>query len=90
MTFNFSKALEHIKDGRRVKRYSWNGQNQFIFLVNGSNFKVNRPPLLGIYPEGTEVAYHGHIDIRTEQGYVVPWVASHSDLLAEDWGLVGN
>jgi hypothetical protein len=57
--------------------------------VNGSNFKVSRAPLLGIYPEGTEVSYHSHIDMKTAQGYVVPWLASQVDLLAEDWVIVG-
>jgi len=60
----------------------------FIFLVPGSKFKVNRPPLLGIYPEGTEINYHAHIDMNTTTGEVVPWVASQSDILADDWGIV--
>lgn len=61
----------------------------FVFLVPGSVFKVNRPPLLGIYSEGTEIEYHAHIDMRTAQGQVVPWLASQTDVLAEDWEIVG-
>ena len=57
----------------------------FIFLVPGSIFKVNRPPLLGIYPKDTEIQYHAHIDMKTAQGYVVPWLASQADILDEDW-----
>lgn len=87
----FSEALDAIKRGERVARKGWNGKGMFLFLVPGSAFKVNRPPLLGIYPEGTDISYHGHIDMKTAQGYVVPWVASHSDLLQEDWMIVeGN
>lgn len=82
---NFSDALLVIKAGGRVARDGWNGKDMFIFLVPGSTFKVNRPPLLGIYPEGTEVNYHGHIDQKTAQGYVVPWLAAQMDLLADDW-----
>lgn len=37
---------------------------------------------------GTKVQYHPHIDMKTAQGYVVPWLASQADMLAEDWGLV--
>lgn len=81
----FSAALRIVKNGGRVWRLGWNGKGMFIFLVPGSTFKVNRAPLLGIYPEGTEINYHGHIDMRTAQGLVVPWVASQSDLLADDW-----
>ena len=86
---DFGKALEAIKDGKKVQRSGWNGKGMFLFLVPGSTFKVNRPPLLGIYPEGTEVDYHAHIDMKTAQGYVVPWLASQSDLLSDDWELVG-
>jgi hypothetical protein len=50
----FSTALDLIKTGKRVRRAGWNGKGMFIFLVPGSKFEVNRQPLLGIYPEGTE------------------------------------
>jgi len=82
---SFSEALEIVKAGGRVARRGWNGKDMFIFLVPASNFQVNRPPLLGIYPEGTEVTYHAHIDMKTAQGYVVPWLASQADLLDADW-----
>lgn len=54
---NFGWALEQLKSGNKVCRFGWNGKNMFLFLVPGSTFKVNRPPLLGIYPEGTEINY---------------------------------
>jgi hypothetical protein len=85
---NFGQAIEHLKDGRKVARSGWNGKEMFLFLVPGSTFKVNRAPLLGIYEEGTEVEYHAHIDMKTAQGYVVPWLASQSDMLSDDWVLV--
>ena len=81
----FSEALELIKKGKRMMREGWNGKNMFIFLVPGSTFKVNRPPLLGIYTEGTEINYHGHIDMRTADGMIVPWSCSQTDMLEEDW-----
>ena len=82
---DFSKALEAVKQGSKVAREGWNGKNMFIFLVPGSTFTVNRPPLLGIYPEGTEINYHAHVDMRTADGQIVPWLASQTDLLADDW-----
>jgi hypothetical protein len=85
--FDFSTALQHLKDGKRVCRTGWNGKDMFVFLVPGSTFKVNRPPLLGIYPEGTQINYHGHVDMRTADGQIVPWLCSQTDLLAEDWML---
>jgi hypothetical protein len=83
----FSQALVALKEGHRVRRAGWNGKGMFIFLVPGSVFKVNREPLLSIFGEGTEVKYHGHIDMKTTQGYIVPWLASQADLLDEDWEL---
>jgi len=82
---NFGEALGLLKNGKRVSREGWNGKGMFLFLVPGSTFTVNRPPLLGIYPEGTVINYQPHIDMRTAQGTIVPWLASQSDVLAEDW-----
>jgi len=82
---NFSDALIKVKEGKKVARAGWNGKAMFIFIVPGSTFKVNRHPLLGIYPEGTEVTYHAHIDMKTADNKVVPWFASQTDILAEDW-----
>jgi len=87
---NFSDALNEIKAGNRVSRAGWNGKGMFVFLVPGSTFKVNRPPLLGIYPEGTEINYHGHVDMKTADGQIVPWLCSQTDLLADDWGIATN
>lgn len=85
---NFSDALQSIKAGNRVARAGWNGKKMFIFLVQGSTFIVNRPPLLGIYPEGTVINYHAHIDMRTADGMIVPWLCSQTDMLANDWEVV--
>lgn len=82
---NFSWALAELKAGRRLRRSGWNGKGMCVFLVNGSTFQVNRPPLLGIYPEGTTVTYQPHIDMRTADGTIVPWLASQTDVLATDW-----
>lgn len=82
---NFGQALELLNKSSKVHRESWNGKNQFLFLVPGSKFKVNRPPLLGIYPEGTEITYRPHVDIKTTDGSVFPWTPSQGDMLAEDW-----
>jgi len=85
---NFSEALGMLKNGNRVAREGWNGKGMFIYLVQGSRFKVNKAPLLGFYEEGTEIKYLPHIDMKTADGSFVPWLASQSDLLAEDYVLV--
>lgn len=85
---DFSDALNELKGGRCLARYGWNSQQQFIFLVKGSEFEVNRAPLLGIFPPGTRVRYGAHIDIKAANGEVRPWLASQADLLANDWHVV--
>ena len=85
---NFSKALENLKYGRRLARSGWNGKGMFIYLVQGSHFKANRPPLDRYYPDGTEITYQPHIDMKTADGSCVPWLPSQTDLLAEDWEIV--
>ena len=82
---NFGFALAALKAGKKVCRQGWNGKGMFLFLVQGSTFAVNRAPLLGIYPEGTVINYQPHIDMKTAQDTVVPWLASQSDVLADDW-----
>ena len=82
---DFGWALAQMRRGLKVARTGWNGRGMFLFHVPGSTFEVNRAPLLGIYPEGTSIEYHEHIDMKTAQGYVVPWLASQTDMLATDW-----
>jgi hypothetical protein len=85
---NFGQALEVLKAGGKVARAGWNGKSMFLFLVPGSTFQVNRPPLLGIYPEGTIIDYCPHIDMKTADDKIVPWLASQTDVLSEDWEVV--
>ena len=90
MGIGFDQVVIGLKEGRRFAREGWNGKGMFIFYVPGSTFKVNREPLLSILGEGTEVQYHGHVDMKTAQGYVVPWLCSQADMMAEDWQEVWN
>lgn len=85
---DFGKALTALRAGRLVQREGWNGKGMFLYLVPGSEFEVNIPPLNSIFSPGTKIRYHAHIDMRTAQGDCVPWLASQTDLLAEDWQIV--
>lgn len=85
---DFGQAIAALKNGQLVARSGWNGKGMFLYFVPGSRFTVNRPPLLGIYPAGTVIDYRAHIDMKTADGACVPWLASQSDVLAEDWELV--
>jgi hypothetical protein len=87
---NFGQALELLKAGKCCARKSWKEKSEserdmFVFLVPASDFKVNRHPLLGIYPEDTEIHYNAHIDVKRGDNNVSPWTALQSDMLADDW-----
>lgn len=88
LLLTFGGALAALKAGAKAARHGWDSKDMFVFLVPGSAFKVSRPPLLGIYAEGTEISYHAHIDMKTADGKIVPWLASQTDVLAEDWYLL--
>lgn len=85
---NFSEALDLIKRGKKLTRTNWNGKNMFVYLVAGSKFVVNRAPLNAIYPEGTEITYRPHIDLKAADGTCGVWSISNNDALAEDWEIV--
>ena len=88
-TVSFSRALEALKEGKRVTRQGWNGKGMWLFLVPGSTFTVQEGrPLAKYLTVGEQVQYGAHIDMKTASGNVVPWLASQTDMLAEDWEIL--
>ena len=77
-----------MKKGMKATRMGWNGKGMFVFRVPGSTFKVNRAPLLGLFPEGTQIDYLPHYDMKTATGEIVPWLCSQADMDADDWIIV--
>lgn len=87
-TFNFGDALSMLRAGARVTRQGWNGRGVWLVLIPGSTFTVQADRTLGeAAPDlvGQKISYRPHIDMKAVDGTVGPWVASQSDLLAEDW-----
>lgn len=85
---DFGQALAALKDGHRVARDGWNGTGMWLLLVPGSVITVaSDRPLGHAAPElvGTTLEYGSHIDVKTTDNRLVPWVASQSDILADDW-----
>ena len=88
---NFGKAIESLQAGLKVARAGWNGKGMFLVLIPGSTIPVSADRPLGkALPEkvGQVVQYQPHIDMYTAQGTLVPWLASQSDVLAQDWEVV--
>lgn len=70
---NFGIAIELLKQGARATREGWNGAGQFLELqVPDAQSNMGLP----------------YIYITTVQGFRVPWLASQTDMLAEDWQII--
>jgi hypothetical protein len=76
---NFGDALSALKAGKRVSRTGWNGKGLWLELqVPDANSKMTLPYVYLNYPS----------DSLYTPGARVPWLASQTDMLAEDWGIV--
>jgi hypothetical protein len=84
--FGFGTALEELKAGSKVARSGWNGKGMFIYYVPAASY----PAQTEIAKEhfGETVPYGAYIAMKTAQGNVVPWLASQTDVLADDWQVV--
>ena len=70
---NFQWALTELKRGQRIMRAGWNGKGMWLNLQSPDpGSKMTLP----------------YIYMCTAQGDYVPWLASQTDLLSEDWEIV--
>ncbi|EFO5077436.1 DUF2829 domain-containing protein [Escherichia coli] len=92
---DFSDALMWLKDGKKVARRGWNGENQFCWLVPDKQGASRLTPIkhaangeLEINFDSPLAPYGAHFVLKNAQGVVVPWMPSVGDLLACDWFVV--
>jgi hypothetical protein len=70
---DFGFALSQLKMGNKVARKGWNGKGMWLVLqVPDERSKMTRP----------------YIYMSTVDAALVPWVASQTDLIDEDWFVV--
>jgi hypothetical protein len=81
---DFGQALWILRNGDRVARKGWNGKGMFIYLVSEGAYPAKMPAIQGVF-ENDLVPYGAYIAMKTAQGNVVPWLASQTDILADDW-----
>lgn len=79
----FGIAVELLKKGKKVARQGWNGKGMYLFLS----------PKLGcqMYEQFTGEKINDlqeFVVMKTTDGTLVPWLASQTDVLAEDWMFV--
>jgi hypothetical protein len=85
-TMNFGHALIALQEGYKVSRIGWNGKGMWLGFTASDQWGL-----------GSNQPYDsGHIDskmlpwigMKTADGAYVPWLASQTDMLASDWGIV--
>jgi len=77
----FGMALEVLKSGGRVARIGWNGKAMWLKLV---------PTDLAdkVAFEFAALSAYPWIGMKTADDKFVPWLASQTDVLAEDWCVI--
>lgn len=87
---NFGQALDKLKQGIKIARAGWNGKGMFLYYVPENKYPASRNEhgtMIGVF-EDDMIPYGAYIAMKTAQNNVVPWLASQTDVLAEDWETV--
>lgn len=75
----FGLALDALKLGFKLSRAGWNGKGLWLQLHTPTESSLMTLPFIFMcYPD----------DAKTTPGARVPWLASQTDMLAEDWTVV--
>ena len=82
------EAIEALKNGKKVARIGWNRKGMFLYYVPVGAYTPCTEIAASLVNENGLVEYGAYIAMKTAQGNVVPWLASQTDMLAEDWDVV--
>lgn len=81
-THGFEYAIMRVKDGYKMKRKGWNGKDQYIELADKVSFTRPNGEVINVDHKdmgNKAIAFYG------TSGVQLGWLASQSDMLAEDW-----
>ena len=81
-TFTFGEAISNLKRGKKVQREGWNGKGIYIEMQRPDEYSKMTLPYIYIVTNGLIT------DNPNAPKGVVPWLASQTDMLAEDWKIV--
>jgi hypothetical protein len=81
-TMDFGSAILNLKESHKVARKGWNGKGIFIELQVPDQYSKMTHPYIYIDTTGLET---DNPDAPKDR---VPWLASQTDMLAEDWIVV--
>jgi hypothetical protein len=89
--FDFAEALKRVKEGKKIARTGWNGKGMFVVYQKGypTGIPINKntAEATGI-PEGTVCRFSPYLMMKAADDTFVPWLASQTDILADDWEVV--
>jgi hypothetical protein len=90
VSMNFGIALEKLKHGVRVARTGWNGKGMWLVLVKPRTVGEESPhyTVYGEWPDASAIQPLPWIGMKTADSKFVPWLATQTDVLAEDWEVV--
>jgi hypothetical protein len=89
--FDFGQAILLLKAGKRVARLGWNGKGMWLALTPGSTIEAHDARSGAVLAKAEAeplepIVICPHIDMRAADGkIVVGWLASQTDMLADDW-----
>ena len=83
---SFGGAISLLKNGKKVCRAGWNGKGMFLYYVPANSYPAQTEAAKATF--GDMVPYGAYIAMKTAQDNVVPWLASQTDVLADDWQVV--
>lgn len=78
----FGQALEELKVGNRVARSGWNGRGMWLAVVSAYDYNPDAGKGTAYALGLTKLPWIG---MKTADNKFVPWLASQTDMLAEDW-----
>ena len=79
---NFGEVLELIKKGYKLNRKGWNGKGMYIMYVHQGTFSMFSNDPMEV---GKTCILNPFIVMKTVDDKFVPWLASQTDLLTDDW-----
>lgn len=83
----FGGAIEALKNGEKVARSGWNGKGMWVKLIQGRTIPNQHDSEFKDSDGNLEIC--SHIDMfSADKKQVVGWLASQTDMLAEDWMIV--
>lgn len=95
---NYGQALEAVKQGKRIARKGWDGKGMFVFQRPEDTLPDSVIPNVKSLPDNVKtflaeqmrpIKFLAYLCMWSATGEVVNgWLASQTDMLAEDWEIL--